>query len=158
MLTHAYLKQILDYNQKTGHFTWIKAMRPRGKVGEIAGCLNVHGYIQIGIHGKRYTGHRLAWFFVHGEWPEEIDHINQDRSDNRLRNLRNVSHSENLRNQKRHKSNKSGVMGVTWQKSKSKWRVRAGKVDGGMHDDLLTAVSVRKRLEREQGYHPNHGK
>ena len=44
--------------------------------------------------GKTHTAHRLAWFWTHGYWPTEIDHINRDRTDNRLANLRDVPHAK----------------------------------------------------------------
>ncbi|WP_395444039.1 HNH endonuclease signature motif containing protein [Caulobacter sp. UC70_42] len=63
--------------------------------------------------------HRLAWLLTHGEWPEhEIDHINGDRSDNRLVNLRPATRQQNMINRRMHKSNKLGVKGVTQVKDR----------------------------------------
>ena len=53
-----------------------------------------------------------------------IDHINRDRSDNRLSNLRIVTLSENQQNHKKRKDNTSGVSGVYWSKKDRKWHVR----------------------------------
>lgn len=59
------------------------------KSGDIAGRKNHDGYIHVSVFGKTYSGHRLAWFLHYGEFPElDIDHINRDRSDNRICNLR----------------------------------------------------------------------
>jgi hypothetical protein len=64
-------------------------------------------------------GHRAAWLYVHGKWPNgQIDHINGDRSDNRISNLRDVSHSVNQQNVHRpRRDNASGFLGVTRQKN-----------------------------------------
>lgn len=49
----------------------------KANVGDVAGCVDKDGYIQIRLKGKMYPAHRLAWLYVYGEWPQdEIDHIN----------------------------------------------------------------------------------
>lgn len=60
------------------------------------------GYKQIklrlnGVRYNRYV-HRLVWIAFNGEIPDgyEINHINHDKSDNRLKNLELVTHSDNL--------------------------------------------------------------
>lgn len=69
------------------------------------------GYVVINLAGKVHYAHRLAWLYMHGEWPvEDIDHINSIRDDNRFANLRSASRAENLV----HKGtkNRSGFKGV----------------------------------------------
>jgi len=57
------------------------------------------GYIIIMVSGLSFVAHRVAWFINYGTWPTGvIDHINHDRSDNRIINLRDVSPTENARN------------------------------------------------------------
>lgn len=94
----ATLRATLLYDPDTGVFT--RAIT-RGSLaaGTKAGSLNRVGYWQIGVCGRTYTAQRLAWFYVHGDWPDgDIDHINRDKLDNRIANLRVISRSENLRN------------------------------------------------------------
>lgn len=92
------LRATLLYDPDTGVFTRAIS-RGSYAVGTIAGSLNKSGYWQIGVCGRTYTAQRLAWYYAHGEWPDDdIDHINRDKLDNRLINLRVVSRSENLRN------------------------------------------------------------
>lgn len=89
------------YNKDTGKFTLTKS-GGRGKAGEEVTSLDSHGYIRVSICGKRYLGHRVAWLIVNGEWPDcDVDHINGDRTDNRIENLRKLSRSDNLINQKK---------------------------------------------------------
>jgi HNH endonuclease len=111
------LKSILKYDPITGLFTWrVKRRCGRGKftrIGGIAGFKESLGYWCIGIEGKTYKCHRLAWLFCYGKWPrDDIDHINGNRMDNRIANLRIGGKQLNPRNAKRKSSNKSGFKGV----------------------------------------------
>ena len=76
--------------------------------GSVAGCMNNWGYLQVCTKGKTYKAHRLVWLIEKGVWPEELDHINGVRTDNRIENLREVSRKENLRNQKTRCTSSSG--------------------------------------------------
>jgi len=122
-LTIEYLHAILDYNRNKGIFIWKTNRSKAVKAGTIAGCIEKRiGYVTIGINGKVYKAHRLAWFYVHGVWPTGlIDHINCKKADNRIANLRNVTAEGNSQNIKKpNKRNKSGFMGVIW--FQNKWR------------------------------------
>jgi len=59
----------------------------------MAGSVHSTGYVRIGVDGGKYTAHCLAWLYTHGVWPsDQIDHINGNRSDNRIANLRERRH------------------------------------------------------------------
>ena len=89
---------------------------------EITATAN-NGYICFSFDREVYLAHRFAWFCTNGgDTKKHIDHINGNRTDNRLINLRLVDASENNRNLKLNSKSKSGVMGVYWHKSNSKWR------------------------------------
>jgi len=108
------LHEILDYNPDTGEFFWKKKMGSRAMPGQSAGWKTSEGYIEIKIFGRAYKRARLAWLHVHGDWPEPcIDHINRNRSDDRLCNLRPANISQNNWNSKVRKDNNSGCRGVS---------------------------------------------
>lgn len=105
------LKTKWDYNPKDGFFTWKVKTNPKVVIGsEVGGTRN--GYIVLSHDGKLLEAHRVAWAFVHGEWPKyHIDHINGIRDDNRIENLRDVPQAVNRLNLHKTYSN-SGVLGV----------------------------------------------
>lgn len=122
-LTQKRLKELLDYHPGTGVFTWRINRGGTAKTGSVAGCVLGDEYLQIQIDGKGYYAHRLAWLYVHGEFPpDQLDHINRVRADNRIANLRPATNAENNQNQCRRSDNTSGVVGVYWYKQLGKWR------------------------------------
>lgn len=122
-LTHARLTQLFHYDPDTGLFSWKISTAICVKVGGIAGSETERGYVRIMIGNKHYKAHRLAWFYVTGEWPsDQIDHINGNRSDNRFANLREASHAENVRNRGLQVNNTSGFKGVHFLKCTGRWR------------------------------------
>ena len=121
-LTAARLRELLNYDPETGIFYWREKRRPRIKAGDRAGTFGVIGYRQIIIEGGHYTEHRLAWLYVHGEWPSEIDHKNGVRDDNRIANLRIATRSQNVQNIAGFSTNRSGFKGVG--RHNGRWRAR----------------------------------
>jgi hypothetical protein len=171
MITQAKLKEILHYDTDTGVFTWklrpvinsYDVRRNTRYAGKTAGCLShVSGYILIGINGKVYRAHRLAWLVTNGRWPyDQLDHKNQIRTDNRISNLREVSNQENMKNSSLRTDNTSGTVGVAVCKKPGKWTAyiyaegrKINLISNASHKD---AVEARKRAEVLHGFHINHG-
>jgi hypothetical protein len=134
-LTAQRLRELLDYNPDTGTFTWRVDRHVRAKAGDQAGGLDISlGYWKIGIDGKGYRGHRLAWLHVHGEWPKwQIDHINGVRSDNRIVNLRDVPPLLNKQNRVGPSKAASGFRGVSKMTGCRGWRAEIKVKYKGIH-------------------------
>jgi hypothetical protein len=162
MITQERLKQLLEYNKKTGLFHWHCTGQGRKK-DRVAGTVNDNGYLMIMIDKKGYRAHILALLYITGEAPPlDVDHINHDRLDNSFGNLRKVSRKENLKNRSVGSNNKSGVIGVSWAKEREKWNARIGTDKGyknlGYFTNKKDAVEARKIAEVKNSYHENHGK
>lgn len=114
LITPARLRELLHYDPSTGVFTWKVRAARRIHVGDVAGSVKGKGYLAIGVGGRLYPAHRLAFLYVRGVWPvNHIDHINGIHDDNKFSNLRDVTRSVNMQNQKKaHACNKLGLLGV----------------------------------------------
>lgn len=130
-LTAERLREVIHYNPEDGTFVWLVSLSSSHKAGSIAGCVNPKGYVVIRIDRHLYRAHRLAWFYMTGEWPDRgIDHEDTNRSNNRWLNLRVATDMQNSANSRRHKDNSSGFKGVHLHKQTMKWAARimvAGK-------------------------------
>ena len=84
-----------------GKLLWL-ACRKKSFVGRECGFIH-KGYRYMKIGQVRKAVHHVVWFLHHGQWPspyKDIDHVNQDKLDNRIENLREVSRSINAFNNK----------------------------------------------------------
>jgi len=153
-LTQERLKELLSYDPDTGLFTRKVAVNYNAKAGDCVGC-DSRGYLLVNVDGVKHYLHRLAWLYVHGYMPKEIDHINRDGRDNRISNLREVTRSENTFNQGLRMDNKSGVKGVRWRADRSKWEARVKALGSvqvlGLFDTKEEAVTVRLKAEVTYG-------
>jgi hypothetical protein len=136
-LTKEYLKECVTYNHETGIFIWnerplhhfknshgMNTFNSQRKFNKINGIGN-HGYLYVRINRTHYLLHRLAWFYEYGVWPkEQIDHINNIRTDNRIINLREAVNAENCQNKiKALSNNKStGLLGSSFNKKLNLFR------------------------------------
>lgn len=107
------IKEFLDYSPVTGIFTWKKKAGQTSIIGREAGSKHHTGYKTFRLDGSEYMCHRAAWAISNGVVNfGEIDHINGDRSDNRIENLRIVSRSGNQQNKALNSNNTTGHTGV----------------------------------------------
>lgn len=173
------LRQLLRYEPDTGKFYWL-ARTPEffsdskkmvtashrcalwnGRYAEKEAFTadNGLGYKSGFINGVAVKAHRAAWAFHYGEWPSlHLDHINGDRSDNRICNLRTVTPKENARNAAIRVDNTSGHQGVNWVKRDKRWHARIGDRSIGYFGTREEAIKARKVAEKKAGFHANHGR
>lgn len=111
-------------------------------------CKNSAGYYMVWVNGKMKLWHRIVYQHFNGEIPEDfdIDHKNNEPSDNRIDNLQLLSHKQNVRCSKKHADNTSGYAGIHWHKAAKKWHAKIsinGKVKYlGLFDDKEVAYQA----------------
>ena len=170
------LRLLLRYEPETGKLFWrerarvwfasgvqFKVWAKRYANQEAFTSSNGDGYLTGAILGRPVKAHRAAWTIANGRWPaDQIDHINGNRSDNRLENLREVSAHENTKNQAIPSHNTSGHIGVSWAKTKAKWcayiRVNNRLLMLGHFAKKEDAIAARAAASEKHGFHDNHGK
>lgn len=148
------LREWIDYDPNTGELTWLKSPHHLVKKGDVAGSYEKRGYKVIQVQKRSIKGHRAAWAITHGYFPTmEIDHIDNNPSNNRIENLREVDRSKNQMNTKNAKNNSSGIKGVSYCNPKKKWiaaiSINKKKICIGHFDSFEDAVQARKDKEKE---------
>lgn len=179
-LTPEMLRELLEYDDRTGKLVWRKReekwfLNSRAPSHQCMKSWNTQyagrealtstvedGYRRGAILGKAFYAHRVCFAIYHCRWPEKyIDHINGDRSDNRIKNIREASRLENARNCFLQKNNTSGNVGVYWDKKREKWqsliRVEGKLISLGYHAMKEDAIQARKKAELEYGFSGRHG-
>jgi hypothetical protein len=178
------LRQLLHYEPETGRLFWKNRTPdkvPAGKRGREAVCKTWNtkfagseafplrekeGYKYGRVCGRNLMAHRVAYAIHHGHDPlGTIDHINGDRSDNRIRNLRDCPMRVNAKNLSLRKDNKFGSPGISYKrrpKSGKNWfasiRVDGKSIYLGTFATLEDAISARRSAERRYGFHEGNGK
>lgn len=157
VLTQARVKELLNYDQTSGYFTWLprtnKAFR---HAGLIAGCKDNNGYICIKIDGYMYLAHRLVFLYMEGYWPVgHVDHRDHNPENNKWSNLRKGDRSFNMENKisaskcKKH----SKYLGVHWNGSKftAKITIKGVRYYLGVFDNEISAYEAY--LAKKRQYH-----
>lgn len=123
-----YIFTKVSYDSEKNVFLWSENRQKKTK-RKRAGNLSAAGYWMIKFRFNRrcvhVMEHRLIWFFHNGKLPDEIDHINGVRDDNRIENLRSVNRYGNAQNLKSHRDGK--LWGVTWESGAWRARFRLGE-------------------------------
>lgn len=170
------LRKLLRYEPDTGFLFWLPRpasmfpckcaqhrwnLRHAGK--QAFNIKTENGYLKSSILGRQVLAHRAVWAFVNGEWPKhQIDHMDGDRTNNRIENLRDVPEYINHRNNARKRGTTAPYNGVSQDKRTNRWIARI-HYDGlsrhvGVYDTLEEAIQARRAAEAANGFHPNHGR
>lgn len=181
MIAPDLLRELLRYEPETGKLFWLsrspdvfldKKQSAQGIANrwnsQNAGkqaftATDADGYHHGSILGFYVRAHRVALAIFYGEWPtDQVDHINGNKSDNRISNLRVVTNQQNGRNQRLNAKNTSGTIGVRWDRNFKKWEAKIG-VNGrtvhlGKYVSFEQAVAARNAAESLYGFHKNHGR
>jgi hypothetical protein len=179
-LTAEIARELLTYNPDTGKLFWkerpvkyfknpnyTKSWNAKWAGKEALTAITRRKSGQIArldgrILNKKYSTHRITWLIYYGEWPKnQIDHINQDPTDNRIKNLRDVTHAENNRNRTLQNNSTTGYSGVSFYKRYRKYRaeicINKIKKHLGYYDTVEEAVAARAVANINYNFHPNHG-
>lgn len=155
-LTAEELRAVLRYEPDTGIFYWVVGGRWNRLAGKIAGTKRIDGYVRININHRSYWAHRLAWLYMTGHWPPaEIDHIDEDPSNNQWTNLRLATSGQNKGNKRAQANSGTGIRGVHFYKARNQWvpyvMGKNGKLKRlGYYDSLEEAVRVRRHAAKER--------
>ncbi len=145
---NTFKKYGFHYNSKTGDILGIK--------GDIIIRKNNKGYILCttwlrGKKGKYITvlGHVLSWYLHYEEIPNrQLDHIDGNKSNNKIENLRLATNQQNSFNRK-------DVKGYTWVEHMKKWRATISL--NGKHIHLgyfrIEKEARKAYLEAKKIYH-----
>jgi hypothetical protein len=148
MITQEFIKELFEY--KDGELYWKIKTTNRVKIGNKVGTLK-DGYLQTRVLGKICKVHRLIFLIHYGYIPKFLDHINNDRNDNRIENLREATHAENGKNLSLRKYNVIGINNVSFDLSRNKWiaRIVVNKKTKylGRFKNLEDAIEARKNAE-----------
>ena len=152
-IDHNLVKTLFYY--KDGDLYWKKNNRK-------AGCLKPTGYIVVEVNNKNMMAHRLIWMYHFGKVDKFIDHIDGNKSNNKIENLRLATKSQNCLNKKISILNTTGCKGVRLRKDSGKYEARITynkkQMILGCFDDLkladLVATEARNKYHKEFA---NHG-
>lgn len=152
-MSREFLAEALNYDPETGQLLW--RVRPRSHfrtvrghktfntsyAGRLAGTSNPAGYLRVRIADGIFMGHLLIWKLIYDVWPEQVDHVNRNPSDNRLLNLRECSRSQNSMN-RRARASKTGLRGVYLRGTR--WFAKLADKHLGVFDTAEEAIAVRR--------------
>ena len=151
MVTQELLKELFDYEDG-------KLIRKNGKSAVIP--MGKKRYERVSINGQAYALHRMIYLWHHGSLPKVIDHIDNNRENNRIENLREVTQQQNCLNRKHHSNSKSPYKNVYWHQAAKKWAVVMSVIHKrtylGVYDDVELADLVA--TEARNLYHGQYAR
>lgn len=151
-----------DWFRDNFHYDLVSGDLRSKETGDKVWRLTTGGYLFVTVKGKSYLAHRVAWAIVTGDWPDQVDHINHNKEDNRWVNLREVSFTDNNRNRPLQYRNTTGINGVRYVEKYDRWVAYIGHKRKGLYlGSFVTkedAFKARLDAELALGYHENHGK
>jgi len=148
------LSQDIKYDPDTGVGTWIASPGNQVKSQTVAGCYS-GGYLSITYKHKIYKGHRLFWYLQTKEDPGHltVDHIDQNKANNKFCNLRLATQTQQKQNIIIHKNNTTGVRGIRWREHLQRYEARIAldgkRIQLGSFKTFNEAVAARQAKELE---------
>jgi hypothetical protein len=159
-LSKEMLNELFEYRDGEIYY---KVSRSRNKAGSKAGTYRNHdNAYQVIINGKHYLTHRIVFMMHHGYLPQFVDHIDRNRSNNKIENLREATHSQNAHNSAIRKDSKTGIKNVSWNKVDKSWKVRIQANNtritiGQFKDFELAELVAMEARHKYHGEYANNG-
>lgn len=154
------LHYMFNYSENTGDLIYAREFLRRKK-GTLATFPHAAGYLSVEIGNKGYLAHRVIWLMKTGIWPNQIDHEDHNRSNNRWSNLRNVDNQANHQNESLSKNSTLGITGVCWHPPTNKYRAYIGVGHKQLHLGLFSTIdeakNARYNANTQHNFHKNHG-
>lgn len=139
-LNYKIAKSIFIY-RPDGTLVWKVKTNKHNRPGDTVGSLSHYGYICAGYKYNTYRVHRIIWLLHYGKFPKgSIDHINGNKTDNRIENLRECTHRENLSNKKIHREGKQVGYTKDGNKYKAQITINGRKIHLGLFKTEKEAV------------------
>jgi len=162
MITQKQVKELFDYDPKTGNLYRKTRSSNRVQIGALAGVVGKRGYKYVTIRYKKQYVHRIIFLMHKGYLPKYIDHKDTDRLNNKIENLRAASSNQNSENSQMRKDNTSGYKGV--YKRNGKWCAKINHNGKQIHlgtfikikDANLCAIEGRNIYHKEFSIMPSH--
>lgn len=163
-ITQQLLHELFDYREDGSLVRKYSTSGNGNHAGKVVGCIpksKTNKYVTTKIKGQHWCVHKLIYMYHHGFVPDQLDHINRNKLDNRIENLRPASPEENASNRKLFSNNKSGAKGVFWDKPKNKWFVyldvnKTRKNIGYFEDFELAELVAIEARNKYHGAFANH--
>lgn len=148
MISQQRLRELYDYKDGSLFF------KESGIEHKATPITNAHRYARLVVDGKAYALHRLIFLHCYGYLPKIVDHIDNDRTNNKIENLREVTQQQNCLNRVTHKNSKSGIKNVYFVTRMKKWcvamTVQSKRKIIGYFEDLelaeLVAIEARNKF------------
>ena len=126
------------------HVPWRRKASNTRVVGKSVGSVRSDGYHQVSFtsrEGKKFKQlrHRIIFAMHYGYWPELVDHIDQNPSNDRIENLRDANKSLNALNTSPRANNKTGIKGV--------FQTRTGRYEASVWDGRKNYLGLFDTVE-----------
>lgn len=119
--SRAFLASLFEYDADSGTLVRKISTSANAKAGAVVGSLDGKGYLHVSIYKRFVRIHRIVYFLHTGEVPKQIDHVDRNRTNNRVENLRPCDEHRNAGNTGMYKHNTSGYRGVSFNTKRRRW-------------------------------------
>lgn len=135
------LSRLFKYDPDEGVLLKMESRRNGFVPGMKVGHAHPNGYVYVCIDRRNVPVHRAAWALYYGAWPEsDLDHIDQNKANNRIANLRLATPSQNQANTIRVNTLRRRGVRLMKGRYQANIKVRKKQINLGTHDTIDEAA------------------